>query len=111
LDSSAKGPGQKVFPIAPNSTSAATVGDPDTLIFADGSVVKIPDGSVVVVGDAGQLDTFEPSDLTFLSPLSQWIDKTGLLPVDFGPSFIPDPAKEFGPFDSSSCSCPAPKKK
>jgi RHS repeat-associated protein len=108
-----KGPGQKVFPIGPNSTSASTTGDPDTLIFADGSVVKIPDGSIVIVGDSGRLDTFEQSDLTFLSPLSQWIDKTRLLPkkIGFGPRFIPDPVKEFGPFDTSSCSCPMPVKK
>ena len=92
-------PGQQTFQIQPNSTSLSTTIDPDTLIFDDGSVVKVPDGSLIVITDSSVLDTYEPGDLNRTSPLSQGIDDSLDLPVDFGPSYIPDPNGEFGSFD------------
>jgi len=90
--------GQQVVDVGPNSTSLTSTTDPDTLIFKDGSVVKIPDGSIVIITDSTMLDTFEPDDLNFVSPLAQLVDDTGIFPKLTGPKLIKDPVKEFGPF-------------
>ena len=66
------------FDIAPGETSASTTTDPDTLIFRDGTVVKIHDGTVVVVTNDEAMDSFDPSDLSFISPLGQVVDQCGL---------------------------------
>ncbi|GAK55775.1 YD repeat protein [Candidatus Vecturithrix granuli] len=107
-------PGQVVFPINPGRTSITTNNDPDTLIFADGTVVKIPDYTTVVIKDSDALNTFEESDLRYISPLGQLIDDLGLIPLltgaDFllGPKIILDPETEFGgpfvfPEDDGPC--------
>jgi len=90
------GPGQQTFQVQPMGTSVTTTHDPDTIIFNDGSVVKIPDGSIIVITDSSVINTYEPSDIEKISPLSQLIDSYMNLPVKFGPRYIHDPAKEFG---------------
>jgi hypothetical protein len=72
------GPGQVAFDIPPGGTSASTTSDPDTLIFEDGTVVKVPDGNVVVVTGNDVLNEFDPSDLSFFSPISRLSDRVGL---------------------------------
>ncbi|OFX24839.1 MAG: hypothetical protein A2V77_17490 [Anaeromyxobacter sp. RBG_16_69_14] len=95
--------GRTVFPIPPGGWSGSTTHDPDTLIFGDGTVVKLPDGNIVVITDTSALDTFEPSDLDLVSPLSQLL---GL-----GPRPILAPEGEFGPFRNPDGSpYPFPKK-
>jgi hypothetical protein len=69
---------QVAFTIPPKGTSASTTADPDTVIFGDGTVVKIPDGSVVLVGEDGVTETFEQSDLDLASPISRLVDESGL---------------------------------
>jgi len=90
--------GQQIFFVEPGGTSLSTTIDPDTLIFSDKSVVKIPDGSIVVITDSAVLDTFEQSDLNYISPLGQLLDKFGILPKQVGPKLITHPEAEFGPF-------------
>jgi RHS repeat-associated protein len=97
--------GQQIFYIYPGDTSLSTTFDPDTLIYQDNSVVKVPDGSVVIITNSRILDTYEPNDLYYLSPLSQLIDNIGILPVNFGPRLIVNPEAEFGRFQ-----CPVEKR-
>lgn len=87
--SSPDGRGQVVFTIEPNGWSGSETHDPDTIIFRDGSVVKIPDGSIVIIFDPHALDRFDPSVLNWLSPCGQhlpWSDK-------LAPRLSPHPEK------------------
>jgi RHS repeat-associated protein len=108
------GVGQQCFEIPPWSTSLSGSTDPDTLLFDDGTIVKLPDFSIVVVTDSGATDTFDSSDLSGLSPIGQALDRSGFSGalgglmgrpgLQFGLS-VADPS-QFGGF-SGDCGCNA----